>query len=288
MQQSERTDWSSIGKVALGAFCYSTLILFTRLTHGLDAMSIAFFRAFFAFLLFCLLLPVYRQPLQIGRYRKSIWVLVCAGIAMGVTAALYIYAVQHTTAANSALLVNSAPIYIAFIAPWLLKEQRPKYTWLSLALILVGILLITGVLQSGLDVRSLEGIFAGVLSGFTYALTMLFSRLLRGKVSGFTQSFWSTGVAALILLPWMLRTPTALICENIFVLIPLGVISLGIASLLYFVALQKIKAQVVSVVAILEPVSGVLLGLLVFNEPLSLPAVIGSLLILASIYLISK
>lgn len=282
------TEWKNITRVAIGAFCYSTLIIFTRLTSGLGAMTIAFFRAFFAFAFFSLLLIWFREPLQISKYRKSIWALVGSGIAMGVTAALYIYAVQHTTAANAALLVNSAPIYIAFLAPWLLKESRPRYTWWCLALILVGIALITQIYNSQIDVKSLNGIIAGIISGFTYALTMLFSRHLRKVVSGFTQTFWSTGVASLILLPWLFQAPLPTITQNLPALIPLGVISLGIASFLYFLALSKLKAQVVSIVAILEPVSGVLIGLFLFGEPMTLPSIVGSLLVLASIYLISK
>ena len=128
---STSTPWRSIGLVALGALCYSTLIIFTRLTHDMGAMSIAFFRAFFAFLFFCLLLIRFREPFEFSRYRSGVWALVASGLAMGLTAALYIFAIQHTTAANSALLVNSAPIYIAFLAPWFLKEVRPRFTWLS-------------------------------------------------------------------------------------------------------------------------------------------------------------
>jgi DME family drug/metabolite transporter len=68
----------------------------------------------------------------------------------------------------------------------------------------------------------------------------------------------------------------------------MGAITLGLAPLMYFLALQKLKAQVVSVVAILEPVFGVLIGVLIFQEALTIPAMLGSVLILAAIYLISK
>ena len=280
--------WKHIGLVALGAFCYSTLIIFTRLAHGLDALSIAFFRAFFAFLFFSLLLPRFSEPLHPSRYRSAIPALIGLGVAIGATAGLYIYAVQHTTAANAALLVNSAPIYIAVLAPLLLKEERPRYLYASLALIAVGIALITITPSMRDGDGSFGGILAGVASGFMYSLTMLFSRWMRQRVSGFTQTFWGTGVAALLLLPFACRVPLSGILRNLPVLVPLGIVSLGIASLLYFVALQKLRAQVVSVVAILEPVSGMLIGLWMFHEPLTLQALSGSLLILASIYLISR
>lgn len=280
--------WKDYTSVALGAFCYSTLIIFTRLTVGLNAMTVAFFRAFFAFLFFSFLLIWYREPLNFGKYKKVTWSLIGSGVAMGITAALYIYAVQHTTAANASLLVNSAPIYIAVLSPLVLKESRPKYTWISLGLILIGIVLITGVYQTKIQEISIGGIIAGVFSGFFYALTMIFSRINRKSVSGFTQTFWSTGVASLVLLPFLIQTPWPLIQKNIFVLIPLGIISLGIASFLYFKSLAKLKAQVVSVVAILEPVMGVLFGVLLYQEMLTISSVSGVILVILSIYLISK
>jgi drug/metabolite transporter (DMT)-like permease len=285
-----RTDnWKYIALIGLGAFCYSTLIIFTRLTEGLDAMTIAFFRAFFAFLLFLILVTArYRQPLEVKTYHRSIPMLIMLGAAVGLTAVLYVYAIQHTTAANASLLVNSAPIYIAFLAPWLLKEKRPRYTFLSLGLLILGVIFITGVTGLAFELASIDGILAGVASGFTYSLTFMVSRHLRGKTSSMTQSLWSTGAAALLLLPFALRTPGDVILHNLVVLVPLGMISLGLSSFLYYIALQKVKAQVVSVVAILEPVSGVLIGLLLYQEFPGGLGITGILLIIASIYLISR
>lgn len=274
--------------VAIGAVCFSTVIIFTRLTRGLDVMAIAFFRAFFACLFFTALLPRFPEALHVSSYRRSLWALVGLGAAVGLSAALYIYAIQHTTAANAALLINSATLYVALLAPWLLKEPRPRYIRVGLVLAVTGIVCISN--PAGLDLRSgsFAGIVAGVCSGFTYSLTMLFSRYLRGKVSSLTQVWWSSGIAALLLLPWVLRAPWATIVANLPVLIPLGIVSLGLAYLLYFTGLQRISAQVVSVVALLEPVSGALIGLFLFHERPTPVGLLGSLLILTSIFLISR
>lgn len=274
--------------VAVGAVCFSTVIIFTRLTRGLDVMAIAFFRAFFACLFFTALLPRFPEALRVGRYRRSLWALLGLGAAVGLSAALYIYAIQHTTAANAALLINSATLYVALLAPWLLKEPRPRYIRVGLVLAVIGIICISN--PAGLDLHSgsFAGIVAGVCSGFTYSLTMLFSRSLRGQVSSLTQVWWSSGIAALLLSPWVLRAPWTTITANLPVLVPLGIVSLGLAYLLYFTGLQRVSAQVVSVVALLEPVSGALMGLFLFHELPTPVGVLGSLLILTSIFLISR
>lgn len=285
---AERTPIAELIKIAAGALFYSTLIIFTRSLHGLETLTISFFRAAFAFAFFCLLLIWFRSPLRLRSHRPHLWKLLVMGAFMTATASLYIFSIQNTTAANAALLVNTSPVYIAFLAPAVLKETRPRYTWLSLALLLPGVALLTGVLEGSFDLQNMLGNAAAALAGLLFAVVLLIGRSLRGKVDGLTQTFWGVATAALLLLPFGLRATPEAFLANLPLLAPMGAITLGLAPLMYFLALQKVKSQVVSVVAILEPVFGVFIGLLIFAEPLTLPAAIGCLLILASIYLISR
>lgn len=277
-----------MGLVALGAVCFSTVLIFTRVIQGLDTLSITFFRLLFGFLFICLLLTRQREALHMGRYRGDVPLLVGLGAAMGAAATLYTHAIQHTTAANAALLANSAPIYVALLAPWLLGEPRPRYTWPSLALALGGIVLITNPGELRLGDGSLGGIAAGLGAGFCYSLTLLIGRHLRGRVSSITQIGWGAGVATLLLLPAALRLESGPVLANLPYLIPLGVLTIGVSYLLYFLGLQRTTAQIVSVVALLEPVSGVIIGLLLFQEALTPLSAVGSACVLGSIALISR
>jgi drug/metabolite transporter (DMT)-like permease len=282
------TRWQDIARIAAGALFYSLLIIFTRSIQGMETLTITFFRAVFALLFFCILLIWFRSPLKFSQYRPHLWKMLLMGCFMTATASLYIFSIRNTSAANAALLINTSPVYIAFLAPVLLKEARPRYTWISLALLIPGAALITGVMDGGFDTAHLLGNLAGALGGFLFAVVLIFSRSLVGKVDGLTQTAWGALTASLLLLPFGLSTTWGTFTANLPLLAPMGAITLGLAPLMYFLALQKLKAQVVSVVAILEPVFGVLIGVLIFQEALTIPAMLGSVLILASIYLISK
>jgi len=280
-------EWQGILMVAAGSFCFSMAIPFIRWTDGLSTPTIAFFRALFAFLFLCTLVSRFREPLQFRAYRSAVPRLVVLGIFVSMTVSLYTYAIQRTTAATAALLVNSSPIYVAVLAPLVLHEPRSRYTGASLALAVTGMVFVANPAEIQLD--SLGGVGASALSGLTYAFVTLIGRGLRGRVTGLTQTLWSNGLTALVLLPWALRgVPAQAVAENIHLLIPLGVFSLGLSYLLYFLGLQRIPAQVASVVALLEPVSGVLFGLFLFDEIPNLLGVIGGVLILVSITLISR
>jgi DME family drug/metabolite transporter len=274
--------------VAIGAFCFSLAIPFVRWTHGLDSTTIAFFRALFGFLFLCTLLTKFRAPLDFAAYRSSVRTLLVLGLFTSMTVTLYTYAIQHTTAAIAALLVNSSPIYVAVLAPVFLKEPRARYTWLSLILAIVGTVCVSNPARLELDFDSVGGILTAAASGFTYAFVLMISRNLRGRVGGYTQTLWTNGLVALVLLPWAVRSSGPVVIDNLPTLIPLGIFSLGLSYLLYFQGLQRISAQVVSVVALFEPVSGALIGMIFFAEMPNLLGWVGGVLILVSIYLISR
>ena len=282
------TNWRGIALVMLSAFCFSSGIIFTRMTTGLSPLQIAFFRAFFAFLFFCCLLPKYPQALYLNTYRNSILRLIGLGMAVTATSALFVYAVQNTTAANASLLINSAPIYVALLAPLFLKERRSRIVWFGVSLAIGGTVMLSNPSQLGFDLRSWSGILAGILSGFTFALVMLLSRSLKDRVNGHTQVLWSSAIASLVLLPWALQTDAPVVMSNLEFLVPLGVIALGAAYFFSFLGLKRVPAQVASVTALSEPVSSIFIGLLLFHEPLGLLSVVGAVLVLASIYLISR
>lgn len=280
------SQWQGIALVIVGAFCFSLAIPFVRWTHGLNSLAIAFFRAFFAFLFLCTLLVRSREPLHLLSYRAHWRRLALLGLAVSMTVSLYTYSVRHTTAANAALLVNSAPVYVAVLAPWVLREPRARYTWPSLALAAVGTVCVSD--PARIDLDSMNGIAAAALSGFTYSFVLMISRTLKDRVSGLTQNLWSNAIIALLLLPFALQAPAQVVADNLHTLIPMGIFSLGLSYLLYFQGLQRISAQVVSVVALFEPVGGVLMGLLFFAEVPNALGWLGGLLILGSIALISQ
>ena len=274
--------------ILVGAFCFSLAIPFVRWTDGLNTQTLAFFRALFGFLFLCLLIPRNHEPIQFGAYRSQMRTLFVLGLLVSMTVVLYTYSIQHTTAANAALLVNSAPIYVAVLGPLVLREPLARYTWPSLALAVVGTVFVSNPAHLTLKSDALSGIFTGALSGFTYAIVMLISRSLRGRITGLTQTLWSNGLVALVLLPWAVRAPMETVLDNLLLLIPLGVFSLGLSYLLYFQGLQRLSAQVVSVAALFEPVSGAIIGLMFFAEIPNLLGWIGGAMILISIVLITR
>ncbi len=278
--------WQSAGLVALGAFCFSTAIILTRFSHGLEAPAIVFYRMLFSFLFLSALLSRRRDEPYLPPTRRATLLLVFMGVCMALVAMMYIFSIQQINAGTAALLVNTTPIYMALLAPLLLKEPRPRYTLPSLLLAVPGVILLADPAHLQVDPGALGGVAAGLCAGVGFSLPLIIGRKLRGQVNMARQIWWGAGVAALVLSPMGLSAlPQAI--PNLPVLIPFGVLSFGLPYLLYFTGLKTLPAQVVSILALLEPVGGILIGL-ALGEPLTLPGVIGSALILGSIVVISR
>lgn len=274
--------------VALGALGFSSGIIFNRAIGGLNGPQIAFFRALSGLALFSLFALRDRQTFRVRSYRAEIPRLVGLGVAVGATATLYMTSLRYTTAATAVLLNNTAVVYVALLSPWMLKETRPRFTWISVALALVGMVFITDPAHIDLRSESWLGIMAALATGITYAFAMLFSRLLGERVSGVTQSWWSIGIAALIAAPFAVGAPWMTVRANWHWLVALGTLALSIPYFLYFQGLKRVKAQIVSMVGLLEPVCGVLIGIFLFQEIPSILGFVGIGMILASMVLISR
>ncbi|WP_119069813.1 DMT family transporter [Aggregatilinea lenta] len=280
--------WQGIALVTTGAICFSTAIVFIRWTDDLPPTTINFYRALFAFLFLLTFTTRIREPLHVRAYHADIPRLLVLGALVCSTALLYTYGVQHTTAANAALLNNSAPLYVAVLGPLVLKEPRGRAVVPSLILAIVGIVLISDPAKLKLNSSNFAGIAASAVSGVTYAVLMITSRGLGGRITGLTQNLWTTGFITVVLFPLALRSPGDVVLHNLPVLIPMGVLSFGLPYLLYFYGLSRTPVQVVSIVALMEPVAGILIGILLFGEALGPVGALGAALILGSIVLITR
>ncbi|WP_235856146.1 DMT family transporter [Methanolobus halotolerans] len=126
----------------------------------------------------------------------------------------------------------------------------------------------------------LTGIIFGLISGLSYSGTIMTVNHLKNDYSGTAQLFWSTFISLIILVPFASNVPEAILLPNLPILVMFGLMTTAFASLLYLNSASKINAQTVSVLALLEPVSGIIFGFFFLHEPIILKTVQGCIFIL--------
>ncbi|MBE0430583.1 MAG: EamA family transporter [Dehalococcoidia bacterium] len=255
-----------------------------------DPHTVAFFRVLFASLT---LLPVVlvtrkREAMTAARHWKTMLGL---GSLLALGWSLLFSSMKLIPIANAVLLNYTAPIFVALLAPLVLKEKLEKSTLLALAMAVTGIAVISSQqsLQVGdPDSFNLLGVILGLLAGLAYAGYVLMSKRALSSFSSQAVAVWSYTAALAILTPSVIGVELSADLTSWVLLLVLGVFNTGFAVTLYLKGLGMVKAQKAVVLTYLEPVSAVFFGLLFLGQQPTLLMIVGGLLILIAGYIVAS
>ena len=200
-----------------------------------------------------------------------------AALAYSATTILFVTATKTTTAANAIFLQSTAPIYVALLSAWLLKEKIKLLDWITVLIVMGGMALFF------LDNLSSTGIFGNLVaaaSGISFAFFAIFMRMQKDG-SPLESILLGNFLTAAIGLPFLSRSvPNA---SGWLCLVILGVVQLGIPYILYSKAIKHVTAMEAILIPVIEPLLNPVWVLLMLGEapgPLSL---IGGLIVLTAI-----
>lgn len=230
-----------------------------------------------------LLLVVRRLPRGAWWWRS----VVLGTLNMGLFFCLVYVAAQLLPSSVAASVTSVAPLMIAAFA-WLILRERPTMrVVLGAGVGAAGVLLIVGTATGRLD---LWGIAASFASMAMSALGAILMKRWNDGTPVLTVTAWQlvvggielTIVAALIDGAPPALTPTELVA---FAYISLFATALGFFC--WFTGFRHLPAGVVGVIGLLNPVTGVALGVLVSGETLSPLQLLGIALVLGSVVLVN-
>ena len=243
-----------------------------------DAWQIASFRSGIAAAALCLLTWAAR--------RGWTWQALLVGVAYAGCLTLFVLANRLTTAANTIFLQSTAPLYLLFLAPWLLKEPvRREDLGFMLAVALGLALFFVGVEQPAATAPDPErGNLLALGSGLCWALAVCGLRWLgaderRGSpvaavVSGNLTAFLGS-------LPFALPVGSRPVADWAIIAY-LGVFQIALAYIFVTNAIRLIPALEASVILLLEPVLNPLWAWVVQRETPGAWALLGGAIILGA------
>ena len=277
-------------EVITGSIIYGTIGVFLDRIQDMSVGSILFCRLFFGLFLifFYLLLSGSLEQLKPGRNRKYLLLL---GFLNAITGICYLSAIRYSGISVAVLLLYTAPVYVNLLAPSILGEKSSSRSLLPLFLSVAGVLFITrpGEVLASLGTGSdfMKGLLFGLLSGLSFGTTIITIRYLRHDYTGISQTFWLTGISLLFMLPSALSTPSLIFYKNFSTLLLFG-LTITFAAILYLKGISGIRTQTGSILALLEPVSGIFFDTTVLRSPLYISTFLGCVLILTAVYLVSR
>ncbi len=279
-------------KIISAILIWSSLGIFIR-KIALPNYAIIFYTATIAGALQFILLAsggLLRTAWRAGGDSRSALLLVLSPICFTANAMLFYYAFRHTTIANAVLTHYTAPVFVAILAPLLLKEKIQRITWIAITLSSLGLWFILGgktnlsALLQG-DGEHL-GILAGALSGLAYAFLILIIRRIASLYPSLFITCIQNGIVAIILLPFAFRIE--LLWEQVPYLLIMGVLHSTIAPLLYVQGFRSVTANEAAILGYAEPIGATILAFIFLHEVPGVSALFGGAMILFSGYLIIK
>ena len=184
------------------------------------------------------------------RKPKFNWSLpqIAAALSYTGTVILFVTANKMTTAANAILLQFTAPIYVALLGAWLLKEKAKLFDWLTIIAVFGGMFLF---FFDDLNAKGMIGNLVAIASGVTFALFTIFMRMQKDG-SPMESILLGNIFAAVIGLPFLYKaTPDSKGC---LCLVILGVFQLGISYVLYSKSIKHLTALETIIISGIEPV----------------------------------
>lgn len=305
MNRSTQPEIPPMLGLVFAILAVSTSSLFIRLAQT-EAPSLAI-AAWRLTLASCVLVPLAwgRNKAEIrGLRRKTVGLLILAGIFLCFHFATWITSLEYTSVASSVVLVSTSPLWVALLSPLLLREPLPKLVWVGLFLALAGGTVVAGSdvcqigtgglvcqnLQSLMREQGMWGNFLALAGAWCVAGYLLIGRWLRPQLSLLSYTAIVYGVAAMGLIGLALANRTQLFGFQPVTFLWFALLALIpqlIGHSTYNWALRYLSAASVSVAALGEPIGSSLLAFLILSEPPTGLEVVGGGLILVGIYLSS-
>lgn len=255
---------------------------------GVNTNTVLFFRYSIAVILLAAFMLFKRQSFAVTK--KEISVLSVLGVLF-VTSSLTLFLSFHYMAAGIAsTLLFVYPVLVAVMMTVFFKEKLTMITVVSIVLALSGI----GLLYKGDngDVLNMTGVLLVMLSSLTYAVYIIIVNKSPLRMSSIKLTFYVLLIGVIFIIVYsfaggsdnyihILNKPKEWMFASILALFP-TVISL----LLMVIAVHEIGSTPTAILGALEPMTAVMIGVVLFNEELTIRMVTGMAMILIAVLFI--
>ena len=202
---------------------------------------------------------------------------IIASAAHILTALLFITATKLTTATNAIFLQYTAPLYIVLLGIWFLKERPSRTDWVSMAIIISGMLLFFG------DKLSLNGMYGNLLAIFSGLTMAVMNVSLRAQKNGSpAESILLAHLfTAVVGFPYVLKEAWTI--NNWLIILYLGIFQIGLSFVFFTSAIKHVPAIEATLISTLEPILNPVWVFLFLGEEPGRFALLGGLIVLVGV-----
>ena len=261
---------------------FGTLAIFVR-NISVSSGELSLYRAILAALLISGYLLVTKDKINFSAIKKELILLLFSGMAMGFNWILLFEAYKYTSVSAATLSYYFAPIIVTIVCPFLFHEKLTKKQIICFVMSTLGVFLITGVPDFQNMGRDTIGILFGLSAAVFYATVILLNKFIK-NVTGIHRTYLQFLAAIITLIPYVACTSGfhigSLDSKGWINLLIVGLIHTGITYCLYFSSLKELPGQEAAILSYIDPLMAVVISVAILGENISLPQIIGGILIL--------
>jgi drug/metabolite transporter (DMT)-like permease len=266
-------------------------IFIKTISENVSSLGIAFYRLFFTTLLLSPIIIFHKKTREEIKNipKKTLFLMILIGIILASHFAFWITSLDYTSIASSVILVTIHPVFVAPLAFFLFKEKISIINMIGISFSLSGVV----VLVFGnyvLEENTIGGNLLAILGGIAAGLYILGGRKVRKKVSVAAYALIVYTTSTIVLLGICIITRIQLMNYKLIdyeIILLMAAISGILGHTLYNWTLKHIRASVVSVALLGEPLGSTLLAFILpwINQTPTNFTIIGGIFILLGIYL---
>jgi drug/metabolite transporter (DMT)-like permease len=235
-----------------------------------------------------------RRWRELGLPARALAVAAATGVLMVVNWALFFAAIPRTSIAVATVVFHVQPIWVMLLGAVLLREAISRVQWGAVLVALAGLVLTTGLIDgAGLSqaVWGQTGYAAGVLmclaGSLCYAAVTLLANTQK-SIPPLALAFWQCSVGAIVMAwaPWVWGWPHTGAAWAW--LAGLGVLHTGLAYVLLFAGMARLRLGQIAVLQFVYPLTAVLVDGLVYGRNLQPAQWLGVGLMVAALWAIRR
>ena len=224
------------------------------------------------------------------RPRSQVLLAWLAGIFFAIDLELYHHTIALVGAGLATVLGNTQVVFVALLAWLLLREQLSFRTAAAIPVVLAGVVLVSGVIGANAYGSNPQlGVLVGLATGLSYAGFLIIQRLANADLRRPAGPLFDATLSAtivLLLIGWPLGeldlVPSWPAHGYLFAL---AFTSQFVAWLLISVSLPRLPSALSSIVLTIQPLSSVVLAMLILSEQPSSIQLLGGAIVLGGLLL---
>ena len=200
---------------------------------------------------------------------------------MGLHWLSYFYTLKLSSVAVGMLLIFTYPIITAFLEPLVLKTKFQRMHLLLGCLVLVGIyFLVPGFVIEEYHVK----VFGmGLFSAFCFSLRNLIMKSQSAAYNGSILMFYQLLIVSVCLVPFLFTLDNSGFVEQLPANLLLALLTTAIGHTYYLYSFRKLSTTSVGIISSVQPIYGIILGIVFLKEYPVVGTLIGGGLILIAV-----